>query len=182
MKSQENQQPVISRQSIQILLQDKVLEQAAKNDWQKFNMRQNYLTPLCIKKDLDQEIKWFKSKIVELLNNYVKITRVSAYSKQWQNKEIVEAKKRQANNKKRLSGNDDRKQKLKKLVTLTIKLSGKQNGYVGKISYKKKKKTVRNKVRSQTKTDAGPLSNISNYFNLKPHRHLRTLMKMLPPL
>lgn len=99
--------------SIQNLQQDKKLWQAAKDEWQKSSIRQNYLTPLCSKKDLDKEVEWFGSKIVELLNNHAKITRVSAYSKRWWNEEVAEARKRWAKDKRELSRDDDRKQELK---------------------------------------------------------------------
>lgn len=35
-----------------------------------------------------------------------------------------------------------------RLVTLTIELFGRQNSYIDKISYRRKKKTFQNKVRS----------------------------------
>lgn len=36
----------------------------------------------CIKKDLNKKVKWFESKITELLNNHIKDIRVYAYLKQ----------------------------------------------------------------------------------------------------
>lgn len=58
-------------------------------------------------------MEWFESKIVELLNNHAKITRVSAYSKWWWNEEVAEAKKRWAKDKRELSRDENRKQELK---------------------------------------------------------------------
>lgn len=81
IESQQNQQPAISGWSIMNLLQDKILWQTAKDDWQKSNLGQNYLMLLYTKKDLNKEVEWFKSKIVRLLNNYAKITKINIYSK-----------------------------------------------------------------------------------------------------
>ena len=113
MESQENQQPAMSGWSIQNLLQDEKLQQAARDDWEKFSIGQKYLTPLSTKEDLDKEAQWFESKIAELLNNHAKITRVCAYSKQWWNEGVAEARRLWAKDKRKLSGDENRKQELK---------------------------------------------------------------------
>lgn len=63
----------MSRWNNQNLLQDKILLQAAKDDWQKSGIEQNYQLLLYTKEDLEQEVKQFEIKIVEFLNIYVKI-------------------------------------------------------------------------------------------------------------
>ena len=78
--------------SIKNLLQDKRLWQAAKDKWQRINLRYDYLLYLSTKEDFEKEVEWFQSKIVELLDKYAKITRISAYSKRWWNKEVAEAR------------------------------------------------------------------------------------------
>ena len=92
IEDQEKQQLATKGWSIQNLLQDEKLRQAAKNDWGKSSTGHKYLTPLCTKDDLDKEVEWFENNLVELLNNHAKITRVCAYSKRWWNKEVAKAR------------------------------------------------------------------------------------------
>lgn len=89
MESHENQQPAMSGWSIQNLLQDKMLWQAAKDDWQKSSLEQANLSISCTKEDLDEEVERFEGKMVELPNTHAKITRISAFSKRWWNEEVV---------------------------------------------------------------------------------------------
>ena len=92
LECQENQQPAVSGWRIKNLLQDKILWQAAKNEWQKSSLGHDYLSDLSIKKDLDVEVEWLQTKIVELLNKHAKITKIGAYLKRWWNKEVAEAR------------------------------------------------------------------------------------------
>lgn len=113
LECQENQQLAMSGWSIKNLLQDKELWQAAKDKWQKSSLEQDYLSYLSTKEDLDREIKWFQRKIVELLNNHAKVTKISAYSKRWWNKEVTEARQCLVRNKRILAGDDSRKQEFR---------------------------------------------------------------------
>ncbi len=78
--------------SIQNLLEDEGLRRATKDEWEEFRSGHNYLTPFSTKDDLDTKVEWFEKSVTELLNNHVKVTRVSAYSKRWWNKEVAEAR------------------------------------------------------------------------------------------
>lgn len=87
--------------------------QAAKDDWEKSSIKQKYLTPLSTKEDFDKEVKWFENKTAKILNNHAKITRVCVYSKRRWNEEVAEARKRWAQDKRKLGGDESRKQELK---------------------------------------------------------------------
>ncbi len=80
-QSQDNQLAAMTGWSIQNLLEDKEVLQAAKDEWIKTTEDHAHLDPLCTKEDLDQEVQWFEKKLTELLNNHAKITRITAYSK-----------------------------------------------------------------------------------------------------
>ncbi len=99
--------------SIKNLLQDRGLWQAAKDEWQRLSLGHDYLSHLSTKEDLEKEVEWFQSKIVELLDKHAKITRISAYSKRWWNKEVAEARLCWAKNKRMLAGDDSRKQEFR---------------------------------------------------------------------
>ena len=75
MESQEKHQQAMKRWSIQNLLQDEKLWQAAKEDWEKSSTGQKHLTSLSTKDDLDKEVELFENEIEEVLNNHAKITR-----------------------------------------------------------------------------------------------------------
>ena len=68
---------------------------------------------LCTKQELDQEVEWFERKLTELLNNHVKITQITSYSKQWWNRKVAEARLTWAKNKRRLGRNEDLKEEFK---------------------------------------------------------------------
>lgn len=109
----KTQEPATKGWSIRNLLEDEKLRQAAKNDWEKSGIGHNCLTSLSTIDDLDKEVEWFENRIIELLNNHAKITKVYAYSKQWWNKEVAEARSSWAKAKKKLGGDKIRKQELK---------------------------------------------------------------------
>ena len=44
------------------------------------------------KKKFDKEVEWFETKIAELLNSHAKIIKICAYSKEWFNQDVVEAR------------------------------------------------------------------------------------------
>ena len=113
MKNPEDPQLAMSGWSIQNLLQDKDLWQAAKEDWKKSSIGQNGLTAQSTKEELDKEVEWFGGKIITLLDNHAKITKVCAYSKRWWNEEVAEARKRWARDKREFDRDEDRKQELK---------------------------------------------------------------------
>ena len=115
---QENQQPAMSGWNIQNLLQDEKLLQAAHEEWKKASHERHHLTSLSIKKDLDKEVEWFESRLTELLDNHAKITRVSAYSKRWWNKEVSEARKSWAKSKRKFGRDKDHKDEFKQARNL----------------------------------------------------------------
>ena len=118
IRGQEKYQPAIKGWSIQNLLQDKKLWSAAKEDWEKSSRGQKYLTPGCTKEDLDKEVEWFESKIVELLDNHAKITRVCAYSKRWWNEDVAEARSNWAKDKRKYGKVPGYRQELKQARNL----------------------------------------------------------------
>ena len=99
--------------SIKNILEDKELLQAAKNEWIIATKNHPHLDLLCSKEDLDKEVEWFERKLTEFLNNHVKITQITAYSKRWWNHDVAEARKTWARDKKRLSRDQDLKEELK---------------------------------------------------------------------
>lgn len=56
--------------------------------------------------------------MVELLNKHGKITRISAYSKRWWNKEVAEARQCWAKNKRMLAGDESQKQEFRQVHNL----------------------------------------------------------------
>lgn len=77
----ENQQLAMTGWSIKNLLQDKGLWQAAKDEWQRINLGHDYLSHLSTKEDLEKEVEWFQSKIVELLDKHAKLPILVPISK-----------------------------------------------------------------------------------------------------
>lgn len=104
----------MSKCSIKNLLKDNKLLQTAKNRWNKIGQDQKYLGLLCIKEELEKEVGQFEKKLTDFLNTHAKITQITAYSKQWWNDEVVEARKIWAKNGKRLGKNEDHKQEREK--------------------------------------------------------------------
>ena len=109
----ESRQPALSRWNIQNLLEDDKLLQAAKEDWENSSLGRTNLGLSSTVEDLDEEVEWFESELVKLLNNHAKLTRVTAYSKRWWNEEVAEARKVWAKNKKRLSESEAYREELK---------------------------------------------------------------------
>ncbi len=72
----------------------------------------------CTKEDLDKEVEWFESKTAELLNSHAKIIRVYAYSKQWWNEDVVEARSKWARDKSKFGKEPDQRQELKQAWNL----------------------------------------------------------------
>lgn len=106
-------QAVMSGWSIQKLFDDEKLFQAAKKDWEKASIGQPQLGFFSTKEDLDREVEWFEGKLVRLLNNHAKVTRITAYSKRWWNEGVAEARKEWAKNKRRLSKDENLKDEFK---------------------------------------------------------------------
>ena len=106
IKIQDNgkKQATMSGWSIQKLLEDEKLLQIAKEEWEKASIGQPQMRFMSTKEDLDKEVVYFERKLVSLLNNHAKITRITAYSKRWWNEEVAEARKEWARNKRKLSG------------------------------------------------------------------------------
>ncbi len=85
IEDSEKRQALVSGWSIQKLLEDEKLLQAAKEEWEKASLGQSPLGFSSTKEDLDKEVEQFESKLVGLLNSHAKITRITAYSKRWWN-------------------------------------------------------------------------------------------------
>ena len=82
IESREESLASMTGWNIQKLLEDEKLLQAAKEEWEEAtSMGQPHLRFSSTKEDLDREVKWFESKLVRLLNNHAKITRITSYSK-----------------------------------------------------------------------------------------------------
>ena len=77
----EIRQPALSGWSIQNLLEDDKLLQAANKDWEKSSLGRTNLGLSSTVEVLDEEVEWFESELVKLLDNHAKLTRVTAYSK-----------------------------------------------------------------------------------------------------
>ena len=64
--------------------------------------------------DLDSEVEWFGAELGVWLDKYSKITRVTSFSKRWWNDKIVQTRKTQAREKKRLGTYPGTTEELKK--------------------------------------------------------------------
>ena len=79
IESRGESQASMTGWNIQKLLEDEKLLQAAKEEWEEASMGQPHLKFSSTKEDLDREVEWFESKLVRLLNNHAKITRITSY-------------------------------------------------------------------------------------------------------
>lgn len=100
------QSPILSQRnstgwSIQKLLEDKNLLEAAKTDWKESSINRPYrLLTSSNEEDLDEEVEWFESSLSLLLDKHAKILYVRPFSKRWWNDEVVKARKAWARAKK----------------------------------------------------------------------------------
>lgn len=94
----------MSDRSIEKLHEDDKLLQTGKEECEKADINRPYLGFFSTKEDPNKEVEQFKSKLVRLLNNHIKIMLIMTYSKQWWNEDVVEVRKIQAKNKRRLDG------------------------------------------------------------------------------
>lgn len=95
MDVEENKKALatISGWSIQKLLEDEKLLQVAKEEWEKTSLGQSPLGFSSTKEDLDKKVEQFQNKLVMLLNNHAKITRITAYSAQLWNEKVAKARR-----------------------------------------------------------------------------------------
>lgn len=99
--------------SIQNLFKDEKSFLAAKTAWLESSSERPLITSASSKKDLDDEVEWFESKVSLFLNKHAKILRVSPFSKRWWNEKVAEARKSWAKAKKTYGGDIRYKFKLK---------------------------------------------------------------------
>lgn len=78
----------MTRWNLQNLLEDKSLLQTDKK-CEKINAEQTGLNFLYSNKDLDKKVEQFEKNLSKFLNSHAKITKITAYSKQCQNKKVA---------------------------------------------------------------------------------------------
>lgn len=77
--------------------------------WMECSVNRPYLSPTSLKEDLDEEVEWFESNLILLLDKHAKVLYVSPFSKRWWNDEVAKARKTWARAKKSY-GREDRYQ------------------------------------------------------------------------
>ena len=85
---------------IQGLINDKNSLQAAKSEWMEQTKNRPTLDNSCTRQELDKEVKWVETLLTHILNAHSKSMRVTPFSKRWWNKEVAEARKIWAREKK----------------------------------------------------------------------------------
>ena len=98
---------------IQSLIRDKNQLGKAREAWVTQNSERVFSDWTCNRTILDMEVEWIKDKLIDLLNKYRKIMRVTLYSKRWWNKNMVQARKIWTKEKKRWRKSTPDKEKLK---------------------------------------------------------------------
>ena len=74
--------------------------EAAKLDWTKQTQNRPILEGSSTQQDLDKEVEWVELLLTDILNTHCKKVRVTPFSKRWWNKEVAEARKTWAKEKK----------------------------------------------------------------------------------
>ena len=85
---------------IQVLINDEKSLEAAKLDWTIRTKNHPVLDVSCTQQDLDKEVEWVEALFTDVLNTDCKKVRVTPFSKRWLNKEVAEARKTWAKEKK----------------------------------------------------------------------------------
>lgn len=85
---------------IQGLVEDKNQLGKARETWVSQSSKQPILDEICNRAILDLEVEWIEDTLTDLLNKYNKVMRVTSYSKKWWNKEVAQARKVWAKEKK----------------------------------------------------------------------------------
>lgn len=85
---------------IQSLINDNKSLKAAKCDWTKQTQERPILDVSCIQQELDEEAEQIKTLLTDILNTHCKKMRVISFFKRWWNKEVAEAYKTWAKEKK----------------------------------------------------------------------------------
>ncbi len=98
---------------IQGLIDDKDQLQKAHQQWIAKSHDRPLLLSSCTCLELDQEVKWIENTLTAILDTYSKIMRVTSYSKRWWNKEVAEARKIWAKEKKTWGQTTSDREKLK---------------------------------------------------------------------
>ena len=85
---------------IQGLIGDKEQLSKAKEAWVIQSRERPILDQTCNRSTLDLEVEWIEDTLTDLLNKYDKIMQVTPYSKRWRNKDVAQARKIWAKDKK----------------------------------------------------------------------------------
>ena len=82
------------------LIENKDQFSKARKEWVTQSQERPILDNACDRFALDQEVGWIENTLTDLLNKYSKIMRVTSHSKRWWNKEVAQACKVWAKEKK----------------------------------------------------------------------------------
>ena len=82
------------------LVEDKDQLSKAKETWISQSSKRPILDGTCNRTILDLEVEWIEDTLTDLLNKYSKVMRVTSHSKRWWNKEVAQARKLWAKEKK----------------------------------------------------------------------------------
>ncbi len=85
---------------IQSLVSDKDQLNKAQEEWLIQSHGRLILDQKYTQLNLDQEVGWIEDTLIELLNKHSKVMRVTSYSERWWNKEVAQARKEWAKEKK----------------------------------------------------------------------------------
>ena len=85
---------------IQGLMKDEKSLQAAQREWMRHTQNRSILNDSCTCQELDKEVKWIEALLTQIINTHSKSMRVTPFSKRWWNKEVAEARKIWAREKK----------------------------------------------------------------------------------
>lgn len=73
----------------------------ASADWKSQSKSRKLLDQTCNQKHLDEEVDWIEKNLAEVLDTYAKILKVASFSKRWCNKEVAEARRTWAREKRK---------------------------------------------------------------------------------
>ena len=74
--------------------------QVAQREWARSTQNRHIIDNSCTQQDLDEKVSWTESLLTNILNTHCKTIRVTPFSKKWWNKEVAEAHKIWAREKK----------------------------------------------------------------------------------
>lgn len=85
---------------IQGLINDDKSMKAAELDWLKQTQNRSILEVSCTQQELNEEVAWVETLLTHILDTHCKKMQVTSFSKRWWNKEVAEARKTWAKEKK----------------------------------------------------------------------------------